>query len=242
MDSNGAGNGRGAGRRERQGDGTISLLGATRTPLEPGIERLTLETDRGDIGGFLHPAAPDERIGPAAVVWVGGAGGGTEGPAGGLYHTLAERLAPQGITSLRLHYRRPNQLRDCIADVLVALAWLEDAGGTTRAALVGHSFGGAVVIDAGALSPIVKDVIALSSQTYGADLVGEVSPRMLLLIHGDADRVLPADCSRRLYAAASEPRELVIYPGAGHGLDECAAALHDRVYEHLLAQLRPLAG
>ena len=232
----------GAGGHERQGDGTISLLSATRAPLEPGVERLTLATDRGDISGFLHPAAPDAGIGPAAVIWVSGAGGGTEGPAGGLYHTLAERLAPQGITSLRLHYRHPNQLRDCIADVLVALAWLEDTGGTTRAALVGHSFGGAVVIDAGALSPIVKDVIALSSQTYGADLVGEVSPRTLLLIHGAADTVLPADCSRRLYAAASDPRELVIYPGAGHGLDECAADLHDRVYEHLLAQLRPLTS
>ncbi len=238
MESNGTGNGR---RREHQGDGTISLLSVTRTPLESGIEQVTLVTDRGDISGYLHPAAPTDHIGPAVVVWVGGAGGGTEGPAGGLYRTLATRLAPQGIASLRLHYRRPNQLRDCIADVLVGLAWLEDAGGATRAALVGHSFGGAVVIDAGALNPIVKDVITLSSQTYGADLVGQVSPRTLLLIHGDADTVLPADCSRRLYAAASEPRELVIYPGAGHGLHECAAALHERVYSHLLTQLQPLA-
>src|SRR5204863_9761364 len=101
-------------------------------------------------------------------------------------------------------------------------------------------FGGAVVIDAGALNPIVKDVVALSSQTYGADLVGEVSPRTLLLIHGEDDTVLPAACSRQLYAAAQEPRELVIYPGAGHGLDECAADLHELVYRTLVEQLRPL--
>lgn len=238
--NNGHSNGRARPPRENS-DGTISLLGARREVAGPSLERLTLETDRGNLWGYLHPAAPDDRIGPSVVVWVGGARGGTEGPAGGLYHTLAERLAPQGIASLRLEYRHPNNLKDCITDVLVALAWLEDSGAAIRAALVGHSFGGAVVIDAGALNPIVKDVIALSSQTYGADLVGDVSPRTLLLIHGEADTVLPAACSRQLYAAAQEPRELVIYPGAGHGLDECAADLHERVFDHLRTQLQPLA-
>jgi fermentation-respiration switch protein FrsA (DUF1100 family) len=223
--------------RKRRAEQTISLLDVLRVPAGAGVERVVLETDRGAITGFVHPAGPDGGLGPAAVVWVGGAGGGTEGPAGGLYSTLATRLQPHGISSLRLDYRQPNVLVECITDVLVGLAWLEDSGGVRRAAVVGHSFGGAVVIDAGALSPIVKDVIALSSQTYGADLVGEVSPRTLLLVHGEADRVLPAQCSRQLYAAAQEPRELVIYPGAGHGLDECAAALHTLLYEHLRAQL-----
>ncbi|HUS17257.1 MAG TPA: dienelactone hydrolase family protein [Chloroflexia bacterium] len=223
--------------RKRRTDNTISLQDVMRVPAGAGVERVVLDTDRGTISGFLHAAGARGEIGPAAVVWVGGAGGGTEGPAGGLYRNLAERLAPHGISSLRLDYRHPNVLVECITDVLVGLAWLEDGGGVRRAAVVGHSFGGAVVIDAGALSPIVKDVIALSSQTYGADLVAEVSPRTLLLVHGDADRVLPAQCSRQLYAAAQDPRELVIYPGAGHGLDECAPELHDLLYDHLRGQL-----
>ena len=229
------------GRGDRAGrEQSISLLGVERTPVAPGVERLAIETDRGLIPGYLHPGGAEGTIGPAAVIWVGGAGGGIEGPAGGLYRVLAERLVPAGITSARLHYRYPNVLTECIADVLVALAWLEDTGDVRRAVLVGHSFGGAVVIDAGALSPIVKAVVALSSQTYGADLVRDLSPRALLLIHGEADTVLPAACSRQLYAAAQEPRELVLYPGAGHGLDECAPALHAKVYDYIVQALAPV--
>jgi pimeloyl-ACP methyl ester carboxylesterase len=221
---------------------TISLLGVDRAPVALGVEEIAIRTDRGNITGYFHPAGPDATPGAAAVIWVGGAGGGIEGPASGLYRILAERLVPQEISSLRLHYRHPNVLRDCITDVLVALAWLEDIGGVRRAVLVGHSFGGAVVIDAGALSPIVKGVIALASQTYGADLVGELSPRSLLLVHGDADSVLPDTCSRRLYAAARDPRHLVIYPGAGHGLDECAPALYALVHDYIVRELAPLGG
>jgi pimeloyl-ACP methyl ester carboxylesterase len=227
--------------RRRSRDNSISLLGVQRAPVGAGGEELTVQTDRGDIHGYYHPAGPDGTPGDAVVLWVGGAGGGTEGPAGGLYRVLAEQLTGQGIGSVRLAYRYPNVLLECLADVLVTLAWLEDSEGVRRAALVGHSFGGAVVIDAGALSPIVKTVVALSSQTYGADLVRDVSPRTLLLIHGADDQVLPASCSRKLYEAAAEPRELVIYPGAGHGLDECAPALHDLLYTHLREQLAPQA-
>jgi hypothetical protein len=31
--------------------------------------------------------------------------------------------------------------------------------------------------------------------------------------------VLPADLSRYLYERADEPKELVLYPGDGHGID-----------------------
>jgi len=228
--------------RSRPRSQTISVLGVERTPAAPGIEHLSIRTDRGDIPGYFHPAGPDGTPGQAVVVWVGGAGGGTEGPAHGRYRVLAGRLAAEGISSVRLDYRQANVLTECIADVLVALAWLEDVGGVTRAVLVGHSFGGAVVIDAGALSPVAKAVITLSSQTYGADLVGDLSPRALLLVHGSADTVLPDTCSRRLYAAAHDPRELVIYPGAGHGLVECAAPLQALLYTYIREQLTPVGG
>ncbi len=221
-------------------DTTISLLDVERTPADPGTERLVLRTDRGNITGLWHPTGPDGAPGTATVVWIGGASGGIEGPARGVYHLLADRLVPDGISSLRLHYRHPTVIVDCIADVLVALAWLEDACDVRRAALVGYAFGGAVAIDAGALSPIVKAVVTLASQTYGADLVGELGPRGLLLIHGEADTILPPACSQRLYDAAEEPRELVLYPACGHSLDECAAALQDRLYAYLRRELAPL--
>lgn len=49
------------------------------------------------------------------------------------------------------------------------------------------------------------------------DLIGRISPRPVLLIHGAKDDLLPVRNSYQLYEAAREPKELVIYPGVGHG-------------------------
>ncbi len=38
----------------------------------------------------------------------------------------------------------------------------------------------------------------------------------VFVMHGDADELLPVDMGRALHAAASEPKRLCIYPGAGH--------------------------
>ncbi len=223
-------------RKKRQE--TISLLEVRRAPGGATSEDVVLATNRGDITGIFHPALPGGVPGPAAVIWVGGAGGGLVGPAGGLYADMADVLRRYGISSLRLHYREPNHLEACVIDVLVALAWLADEG-VQRAVLVGHSFGGAVVINAGALSPLVAGVVTLSTQTYGADLVPELAPRSLLLIHGTADTVLPDRCSRDLYALAGQPKELVLYEGAGHGLNEAAAPLRALLEDRLPRALTP---
>jgi fermentation-respiration switch protein FrsA (DUF1100 family) len=38
----------------------------------------------------------------------------------------------------------------------------------------------------------------------------------LLIIHGADDEIIPVDMSRRLFAAARDPKELYIIPGAHH--------------------------
>ena len=91
--------------------------------------------------------------------------------------------------------------------------------------LVGHSFGGAVVISAGAISPSVIAVAALSSQTAGTAAVAALSPKPVIFVHGSADEVLPDRCSRDLHARAREPKELILYPGCRHGLDQCRESL-----------------
>ena len=106
-------------------------------------------------------------------------------------------------------------------------------------ALVGHSFGGAVVISAGALSPTVTAVVAMSSQTYGTDLAPRVSPRPLLLVHGMADEILPHACSQSIYERALEPKDLRLYPNCRHGLDECREQVDADVVDWLVRQLRP---
>lgn len=56
------------------------------------------------------------------------------------------------------------------------------------------------------------------------DVVGEIAPRPLLIIHGAADALIPVEQGQRLYDAAGEPKELWIVPDAIH----CGAYFVDR--------------
>jgi uncharacterized protein len=40
----------------------------------------------------------------------------------------------------------------------------------------------------------------------------------ILITHGDPDPTIPTEQGRKLYAAAKEPKKLIIIPGAGHGV------------------------
>jgi alpha/beta superfamily hydrolase len=46
--------------------------------------------------------------------------------------------------------------------------------------------------------------------------IDKISPRPLLLVHGDADELIPLEHAQKLYQKAKEPKELKITPGAGH--------------------------
>ena len=211
----------------------LSLLDVRHIPDSEGPEQVELVTDRGVILCRLHDGAP----GDVAVLWVFGAGGGFHGPAGGLYDRLGAALGPAGITSLQVAYRQPADLLDCVLDTLVGVGYLAERG-RTRVVLVGHSFGGAVVITAGAASDTVIAVAALSSQTAGTGSAARLSPRPLLLAHGVADEVLPYQCSRDIFARAAEPKRLILYPDCRHGLDSCRDALD----ADLTAWIREVTG
>jgi alpha-beta hydrolase superfamily lysophospholipase len=104
--------------------------------------------------------------------------------------------------------------------------------------LVGHSFGGAVVITAGAASEAVIAVAALSSQLAGASAAADLAPRPLLVAHGTADEILPDRCSRDIFERAREPKRLILYAGCRHGLDQC----RDDLDRDLTGWLREVAG
>lgn len=106
-----------------------------------------------------------------------------------------------------------------------------------RAALVGHSFGGAVAINAGTLAPMVTTVIAVSSQLFGAHVVAELAPRPLLLLHGTADTILPHECSERIYDLAQEPKTLKLFPGVGHRFAEASDELLETARDWLVSRL-----
>ncbi len=49
------------------------------------------------------------------------------------------------------------------------------------------------------------------------DIIGQISPRAVLLIQGENDTTIPVRNAYRLYAAAKEPKQIYILPGVGHG-------------------------
>ncbi len=171
---------------DTEGDLNLDIRRVAADPHPDGTLAVEIDTSRGPIPAVFHPHEGSD----GAVVWLSGARGGLDGPAGGLYAHLARDLAPRGVSSLRLDYRRPGELAECVLDTLAGVSMLKGLG-AQRVALVGHSFGGAVVIAAGGLSPTVTAVAALSSQTYGATGAARLAPRPLLLIHGQDDTRLP---------------------------------------------------
>ena len=64
--------------------------------------------------------------------------------------------------------------------------------------------------------------------------VRAVSPLPLLLIHGERDGIVPVHHSKRLYDAATEPKELWLVPEAGHIQSVGDPALRRRLTEFIL--------
>jgi len=192
-----------------------------------GMRRAMLQTSRGTIPLLLHEGKDKGR----AVACISGALGGFDGPAR-LYQRLGEALPSDGITVARVNYRLPNDFNECLLDALAALSFLKGIG-HERLALMGHSFGGAVAINAGTLNTAVTTVVALSSQLAGAHVVGDLAPRPLLLVHGTADTILPHRSSEMIYERAGEPRELMLFEGADHRFSDRGDELFALVREWL---------
>lgn len=219
--------------KARNDEFAMMIQAAEIGPEAEGFHPVQLTTRRGTIHCRYYPVA-DAAVG---AIWVGGVGGGWDTPAQGLYPQLCQELQSQAIASLRVCYRYPTEIQEAVFDVLAGLAFLEDQG-ISSVALIGHSFGGAVVIQAAAQAEAVQTVVTLATQSFGTDLVLELATRCsLLLIHGTADPVLPPACSEYVYQTALEPKRLMLYPDATHGLDEVATEVHEVVRDWLVEHL-----
>jgi pimeloyl-ACP methyl ester carboxylesterase len=162
--------------------------------------------------------------------------GGLLGPANGLYHDLGLALSALGIGSVRVGYRRPNDLEACVLD-MGAAADLASQSGARRFVAVGHSFGGAVAVNAGLAMPTaVAGVVTLSTQSAGCQMAAGLAGRPLLLLHGDRDEILPPETSETVKMLAGYG-EVVILPGAGHLLTEVADDVRARLLEWIPAVL-----
>ena len=202
----------------------LDVLAREEVLLAAGLCHVEIYTMRGLLTLLWHGDPAAEQV----VLMAGGAMGGLLGPAGGLYHDLGERFAAAGIGTLRVGYRKPNDLAACVHD-LAAAADLASRRGARRFVTVGHSFGGAVAVQAGiVLGEHCAGVVTLSTQSAGCEDAAALGATPLLLLHGDRDELLPPETSAMVQMLAGGG-ELMILPGAGHLLTEAHDELRDRL-------------
>ena len=150
--------------------------------------------------------------------------------------TSACGFAARGIGTIRVGYRKPNDLSRCVHDVAAA-ADLAGRRGARRFVMMGHSFGGAVAIQTGAvLGTHCRGVVTLSTQSAGCEVASELGETPLLLFHGTDDEILPPETSAVVQMLAGHG-EIVLLPGAGHLLTEAADEIRDRLDEWIPTRL-----
>lgn len=119
------------------------------------------------------------------------------------------------------------------------LIYAQSLGGNNAIAAIGSGNRGgirAMAIDSTFYSypAIAHDKVygagLIMNDDYSADrFIAALEPIPLLLLHGTADRVVPASHSERLFEKARSPKQLILIPGGEH-ID----ALTDKRYRNLL--------
>ncbi len=183
---------------------------------------ITISTPRGPVCGHWRPAS----VTRAAAILLSDPSGAQAGPAH-LFDELAGRIQRSTASVLQLE-QRADDFAERLACLLAALAALRRQG-IERMALIGWHTGASLALAAGAACEAVTGVAALAPDASTADLVAEIAPRRLLLLHGSADTVVSSASSRLLYTRAADPKELVVLPGERHDF----SVYHDETLDKL---------
>jgi len=203
----------------------LEALAREEVVLAPDLRHLEIYTMRGLLTILWHGPVDSDRV----VVMGGGGMGGLLGPANGLYHDLGTQFAEAGIGTMRVGYRKPNDLVRCVHD-LAAAGDLASRAGAHRFVTVGHSFGGAVAVQAGmVLGSYCRGIVTLATQSAGCEDAGALAEDVpVLLLHGDRDEILPPDTSMVVRMLIGHG-EVEILPGTGHLMTEAADHLRERL-------------
>jgi pimeloyl-ACP methyl ester carboxylesterase len=202
----------------------LEALAVEEVEVTPGLRHLEVYTLRGLLTLLWHGPRDARDV----VVTCGGGMGSLLGPADALYHDLGTALAARGIATLRVGYRKPNDLSCCVHDVAAA-ADLASRAGARRYVVLGHSFGGAVAVQAGiVLGEHCRGVVTLSTQSAGCEHASELGATPLLLFHGTDDEILPPETSTVVQMLAGHG-EVVLLRGTGHLLSQAADELRERL-------------
>ena len=206
----------------------LGIMASQQAMLAPGLRHIEMYTRRGLLSILWHEPTGQARN--TGIVMMGGAMGGVMGPGEALYHVLGEDFSARGIPSMRISYRKPNDMDSCCVDAAAAVQMMVGTG-CDRVILMGHSFGGAVAIRvAVGLSAMVSGVVTFATQSAGCEIAGGLQGRPLLMFHGDRDEILPLEASEVVRSIAGTG-ELRVMPGDGHLL----AKSHDVMREEVNA-------
>jgi pimeloyl-ACP methyl ester carboxylesterase len=204
----------------------LQALAVQEVEVAPGLRHVEVYTLRGLLTLMWHGPREAERV----VLTGGGAMGSLLGPAGGLFHDIGTALAEEGIATVRVGWRKPDDLARCSHD-MAAAAELATLNGGRSFVTMGHSFGGAVAVRvAVAFSGLVRGVVTLATQSAGCEGAGGLAGRPFLLFHGDRDELLPVHVSETVRMLAGTG-ELVVLTGTGHLLTEAADEIRARLLD-----------
>lgn len=207
----------------------LGVLAIQSVAVDDNLDHLEIYTMDGLLTVLWHGPDYCENV----VVCAGGAMGGLLGPDGGLFHQLGRALPAEGIGIIRVSYRRPNDLAMCVHDALAVME-LAARHGARRFVTMGHSFGGAVAVQAAAHldAESVPGVVTFATQSAGCEPAELLVDRDLLFFHGTNDQILPHQASEmvRMLAGAGE---LVLLDGADHALRPAGPRVLARLLDHL---------
>ena len=173
---------------------------------------------------FGLPGATD------VALMCGGAMGGVLGPGRSLYFEYGRTLAASGRAAMAVSYRRPGDLGRCLLDVC-ATADLAMRNGAERFVILGHSFGGAVAIQAACtFTKAVAGVVTFATQSGGCEDAALMESVPLLLLHGERDSILGPENSTMVQSLVGHG-EVRMFPDTDHlmieAADELAAITHE---------------
>lgn len=198
-------------------------------------EFVQIETSRGKVECAYYRAEGTDK----GVIMVTGVTGGFDTPADSLYPRLSADLKGIGISSLRIKFRNPKDLSEALIDVLVGMEFLKSEN-VGIFGLIGHSFGGAVVVQAAFNNKSVKTIVLLSTQGYGIAPISFLpKDTSVFLIHGEEDEIISPDVSVQAYDLAHEPKRIEIYDAkAGHKLDNVADEVYVEIKDWIMKYLK----
>jgi fermentation-respiration switch protein FrsA (DUF1100 family) len=221
--------------------------GASPDPDGPSIQVVRIDTADGErLVGWWLPAQGDN---PTILFFNGNAAGLA------VQEGRWRRIADKGVGFLSIGYRgydgstgRPTE-RGLHRDAAAAYAWLTQRVGASRIVIHGFSLGSGVAVRLASEQP-ARAVILEAPYTATVDVAAKAYPWApvsllmldqyrsrdiidqidvpVLVIHGDADEVIPFEQGQALYRMARPPKAFVRMVGSNH-----STLVRDGAYDHI---------